>query len=242
VTRARRLIAIEDQYLWSIDAANALAKALRDNESLLVVIVVPRFPDRDGRITGAANRFARTRVIDTLIEAGGNRVAVYDLENEAGTPIYVHAKVCIIDDVWLEIGSDNLNRRSWTHDSEIACAVLDEHVDGRAPSDPGGLGDGARKLARETRLALWTEHLGRHPGDDDDLIDPSEGFAALRTAARQLDEWHEAGRISDRPPGQLRTHPCEPVEAWLRPISAVAYRTVLDPDGRPRPLRHAATY
>jgi phosphatidylserine/phosphatidylglycerophosphate/cardiolipin synthase-like enzyme len=242
VARARRLIAIEDQYLWSTDAANALAKALRDHESLLVVIVVPRYPDRDGRVTGGASRFARNRVIDALTAAGGSRVAVYDLENSVGTPIYVHAKVCIIDDIWLEIGSDNLNRRSWTHDSEIACAVLDERLDTRAPSDPGGLGDGARKLARDTRLALWTEHLGRLPGDDEDLIDSAEGFAALRRSARQLDDWHRAGRMSDRPPGQLRPHTCEPAAAWLRPISAIAYGTVLDPDGRPRALRQAAAY
>jgi phosphatidylserine/phosphatidylglycerophosphate/cardiolipin synthase-like enzyme len=242
VTRARRLVAIEDQYLWSLDAATALAKALTDHESLLVVIVVPRYPDRDGLVAGAANRFARKRVIDTLTKAGGDRVAVFDLENEGGTPIYVHAKVCIIDDIWLEIGSDNLNRRSWTHDSEIACAVLDERLDTRAPTDPGGLGDGARQLARDTRLALWTEHLGRLAGDHDDLIDAAEGFTALRNSARRLDEWHRAGRISDRPPGQLRTHACEPVAAWLRPISAIAYRSVLDPDGRPRALRHAAAY
>ena len=54
--------------------------------------------------------------------------------------------------VWAIVGSDNLNLRSWTHDSELSCAVLDATRDARALSDPGGLGDGARALARDLRL------------------------------------------------------------------------------------------
>lgn len=242
ITRARRLVAIEDQYLWSLDAAKALADALRAHRGLLVVIVVPRYPDRDGRLTGAASRYARNRAVETLKRAGGDRVAVYDLENEHGTPVYVHAKTCIIDDVWLEIGSDNLNRRSWTHDSEIGCAVLDSHLDPRPPQDPGGLGDGARVLARNTRLALWREHLGRAPDDDDDLIDPQQAYDTLRESARKLDAWSKAPRTTPRPPGHLRLHDPEPVPRWLQPITAAAYRTILDPDGRPRSHRRAGTY
>ena len=80
-------------------------------------------------------------------EAGGDRVLVCDLENTDGTPIYVHAKVCVIDDVWVMLGSDNVNRRSWTHDSELSCAVIDAVPDDREPRDPAGLGDGARRFA-----------------------------------------------------------------------------------------------
>jgi phosphatidylserine/phosphatidylglycerophosphate/cardiolipin synthase-like enzyme len=90
-----------------------------------MIIVVPRHPDRDGRIAGWAARAAQWRAINDLVGAGGPRVAVYDLESEQGTPIYVHAKAVVIDDVWAMVGSANLNRRSWTHDSEVACAVLD---------------------------------------------------------------------------------------------------------------------
>ena len=97
-----------------------------------------------------------------------------------GTPIYVHAKVCVIDDVWMIVGSDNVNRRSWTHDSELSCAVIDATLDEREPRDPAGLGDGARRVARDTRLHLWREHLGRDDGDDVDLVDPESAFAAFR--------------------------------------------------------------
>jgi phosphatidylserine/phosphatidylglycerophosphate/cardiolipin synthase-like enzyme len=237
--RARRLVYIEDQYLWSPDAAEVLADALRREQELRVVAVVPRYPDRGGRASSAAARLARDRAVDTLRRAGGDRVAVYDLENTQGTPIYVHAKVCVIDDVLLVIGSDNLNRRSWTHDSEVSCAVIDGEADERAPTDPGGLGDCARRLARQTRLRLWCEHLGRDDGDVEDLLAPATGCAALAHAAADLDRWHRDGRRGPRPPGHLRAHAPEPVSVWSRPAADVLYRAVLDPDGRPRRLRHA---
>src|SRR5205807_5089894 len=140
----------EDQYLWSSHAAHALADALQRNPELHVVAVVPRYPDRGGRATSAASRVGREYVTDVLRRAGGERVAVYDLENAAGTPIYIHAKVCVIDDVLLVVGSDNLNRRSWTHDSEISCSVIDAKPDDRAPADPGGRSE-ERRVGKEVR-------------------------------------------------------------------------------------------
>ena len=69
--------------------------------------------------------------------AGRDRVHVFDVENHAGTPVYVHAKVCVVDDTWASVGSDNFNRRSWTHDSELSSAVLDTTRDEREPRGPG---------------------------------------------------------------------------------------------------------
>ncbi len=153
--RARRLVYLEDQYFWSETAARALADALKAHPTLRVVVVVPRYPDRDGRVAGPAARIGRQRATRILEAAGGDRVLVCDVENIDSTPIYVHAKVCVVDDVWMMVGSDNMNRRSWTHDSELSCAVLDDTRDEREPPDPAGLGDGARLLAREARLRLW---------------------------------------------------------------------------------------
>jgi phosphatidylserine/phosphatidylglycerophosphate/cardiolipin synthase-like enzyme len=235
--RARRLVYLEDQYLWSTAAARALAAALRASPDLHVVVVVPRYPDPDGAIAGPASRIGRERVLDTLFRAGPGRVAVYDLENDAGTPIYVHSKVCIVDDVWLAVGSDNLNRRSWTHDSEISCSVIDSRRDGRAPTDPAGLGDGARVLARDTRIRLAAEHLGRSPEDVDDLVDPASWFEALRKGANALDSWHRLDGIGERPPGHLREHPFERVRGTRRWGRGAIHATLLDPDGRPQRLR-----
>jgi len=240
--RARSLVYIEDQYLWSIDAARALADALRSHGGLRIVAIVPRYPDRGGRVAGAAANVGRQQFTRILHDAGGDRVAIFDLENSEGTPIYVHAKMCVVDDVWMVVGSDNLNRRSWTHDSEISCSVIDTTLDERIPLDPGGLGDGARLIARATRLRLWREHLGRADDDDHDLVDPVTGFDALVHAANALDLWHANGRQGRRPPGHLRQHPLERVRPSARWLASATHRVLLDPDGRPFGLARRGRY
>lgn len=122
--------------MWCVDAADALATALRTHPELRVVVVLPAYPDLDGRVSGPANRISQLRVLARLAEAGHDRFAAYDLERPDGWPIYIHAKLCIIDDVWMMVGSDNLNRRSWTHDSELAVAIIDTTLDERNRTTP----------------------------------------------------------------------------------------------------------
>jgi phosphatidylserine/phosphatidylglycerophosphate/cardiolipin synthase-like enzyme len=234
--RARSLIYLEDQYLWSFHATRVLCDALRRAPDLVIVIVIPRYPDPAGRVSGAASVFGREHVQDALYAAGGDRVAIYDLEREDGTAVYVHSKACIVDDVWVAVGSDNLNRRSWTHDSEISCAILDETLDEREPSDPAGLGDGARKLPRDTRLRLASEHTGGAT-EPDQMIAPEDWFAALRRSAAALDEWHRDGEQGPRPPGHLRAHVIERVNAHRYGLVRWVHSHVVDPDGRPRRLK-----
>ena len=121
---------------------------------------------------------------------------VYEVENHHGTPVYVHAKVCVIDDVWACVGSDNFNRRSWTHDSELSCAVLDDTPDGREPHDPAGQRDGARMFARDLRLRLLREHLDRADdgSEDDGLLDPDTAVRAIAVSAGALERWHTTGQ------------------------------------------------
>jgi len=235
--RASSLLYIEDQYFWSREVGEALAGALRRNPDLRVIVVVPRFPDRDGVITGPAHRMGQHRTLTMVHEAGGDRVAVYDIENEQGTPIYVHAKVVVIDDEVALLGSDNLNRRSWTHDSELSIAVVDDERDDRAPTDPGGRGDGARRFARSLRLELEREHLG---STDDADPAPTATFARWRERADALDAWHAGGRTGQRPPGRVRRHRLEPVSWWQRIYAIPLYHLLIDPDGRPGGLTHTA--
>ena len=121
---------------------------------------------------------------------------MFDLENARGLPVYVHAKVCIIDDVWMMVGSDNLNRRSWTNDSELSCAVMDE--------------DGGTDFGRALRLGLHREHLERRAGDDADLVSAAGAFAAYAMRSIAWDELQRllrvgaASRLGQRSAAQSR--------------------------------------
>ena len=201
-----------------------------------MIAVVPRYPDSDGPLAGPPSRIGQLRAIRMLRRVAPDRVGVFDLENRAGTPIYVHAKICIIDDTWFTCGSDNFNRRSWTTDSELTCAVFDTTADNRDAPGTDTSHDTSRPLAHGLRLQLWAEHLGLDQNDPQ-LHDPAAGLKLWNTTADALDRWHETGRRSPRPAGHVRHHTPEPVSPrqrlWADPMS----RLVVDPDGRPRRLR-----
>lgn len=242
IRRAHSLIYVEDQYFWAVDIVRCFADALRADENLRLIAVIPHHPDQDGKLSLPPNLIGRRQAIEHLRDAGGSRVAVYGIENHAGTPVYVHAKVCIVDDVWASIGSDNVNRRSWTHDSELSCAVVDEQLDGREPQALDRSGDGARRFARGLRLQLAREHLDRPDGDDADLLGSASAFSAFAKSAASLQGWHDGGRAGERPPGRLRPYAGPPMtratRAWAEPL----YRTVYDPDGRTARLRRAREF
>ncbi|HKP44495.1 phospholipase D family protein [Mycobacterium sp.] len=218
VPRARRLIYVEDQYLWSKRVAQLFAQALRDNPDLHLVAVIPRHPDVDGRLALPPNQIGRRQALETCFEASSQRVHVFDVENPEGTPVYVHAKACVVDDIWACVGSDNLNRRSWTHDSELSCAVLDS--------------DG--EFGRDLRLRLLREHLDRAADGSEDggLVDPETAVQEIVAAAEALDAWHESGRTGPRPAGRLRPHRPERLGLLTRLWAGPAYRMIYDPDGR----------
>ena len=208
IRRARRLIYLEDQYLWSTDVARLFARALRDQPDLHLVAVVPRHPDVDGRFALPPNQVGREKALALCRKAGGDRVHVFDVENHEGTPVYVHAKVCVVDDVWASVGSDNFNRRSWTHDSELSCAVLDETRDERArrATRPGSATAPAvfardlrlRAVARAPRPRGRRRRGPRGPGD--------RRTPRCRPPRRRWSDWHRGGRSGPRPPGRLRPH------------------------------------
>ncbi|MHB8294740.1 MAG: phospholipase D family protein [Acidimicrobiales bacterium] len=238
LARARSLVYVEDQYLWSVEVARVMAAAMRSNPGLRLIAVVPRFPDQDGKVSGPPSLAGQHQALELVREAGGDRFAVYDIESAWSLPIYVHAKVCIVDDVWASVGSDNFNLRSWTHDSELSCAVVDSTLDAREPTDPGGLGDGARRYARELRLRLWSEHLGLDAGDER-LVGAEEGAALWREKADEVDAWHAAGSPGEHPAPRVRHHVPARLghltSLWANPL----YRLVFDPDGRPQEMRRS---
>jgi phosphatidylserine/phosphatidylglycerophosphate/cardiolipin synthase-like enzyme len=216
IARAERLIYVEDQFLWSAEVATCFAEALTRSPELRLIAVVPRHCDEDGRRAVQSKTLRHHEALETLHAAGGDRVAVLDVENHVGTPVYVHAKVCVVDDTWASVGSANLNMRSWSHDSELTAAVLD------------------RAYARDLRVRLMAEHLDR---SGDDLLDPVAAFDAVKASSAVLEAWWTGGRVGPRPSGRLRPHELPVVEPSTRTWGPIMNRTLNDPDGRPLTMK-----
>ena len=196
--RARRLSTSRTSTSGRSTPTRVLCESLAAHPDLHIVVVIPRYPDPDGAVAGEASRIGRERVLDALHDGGHERVAVYDLENDAGTPIYVHSKVCVIDDVWIAIGSDNLNRRSWTHDSELSCAVIDDRL--TTASRPIPVGSATAPGSSPATPASASRPSTSDAADDvADLVDPTSWFEALRAGADALDAWHRFGAGRGRP-------------------------------------------
>lgn len=236
IGNVRQLVYVEDQFLWGGEMSTVVVRALRENPDLHVVAVLPQFPDQEGWFARDPQLLGRIRGVMRVLRTAPERVAFYGLENPAGTPVYVHAKVCVLDDAWASIGSDNFCRRSWTNDSELSAAVMDL-----------GSRDGAG-YARRLRLTLAAEHLDRLDPDQlttidemedaglmdvmSDCIDPVDLFHRFAESADALEAWHAGGQVGVRPPGRLRRLP-EPTLSLTRQLLAAPwYRFLHDPDGR----------
>lgn len=269
--KARHLIYVEDQYLWSGAIADSFVESLKRNEGLHMVVVLPRWTDSDNLVSRLPQLLGRQRAMTRLAAAAPGRVAFYSPENEQGTPVYVHAKVCVVDDLWCTVGSDNFSRRSWTHDSELSAVVVDTAATDHSP------------YARRLRLVLASEHLGRgvdgpeYPGDvsrvgsggeslpdshlpdnqlpashlldDDELVrrledcvDAEGAFRAFAESAAALEQWHRGGRRGERPPGRLRPLRAPRINPLLQALAAPVYLWLHDPDGRPWALRFRRRY
>jgi phosphatidylserine/phosphatidylglycerophosphate/cardiolipin synthase-like enzyme len=153
---ARELVYLESQFFWLPEIVNLLSDKLRDppTDRFRIVVLLPSKPNNGEEDTRG--------MLAHLIDADGGRERFLATTIDAMTgstvdQLYVHAKVGIVDDRWLTIGSANLNAHSFFNDTEVNVQVADE------------------ALARGTRLRLWSEHLGRSEdelsGDPTDIVD-----------------------------------------------------------------------
>jgi phosphatidylserine/phosphatidylglycerophosphate/cardiolipin synthase-like enzyme len=143
---ARSLVYVENQFLWSPEVVAVLADKLRTppSDRFRLVVLLPRRPS-DGADT---TRGQLGRLVEA--DAGRGRLLAATInahEGEHTGPLYVHAKVGIVDDTWMTIGSANLNEHSLFNDTEVNVVFRDT------------------ELIRGTRLRLWAEHLQRAEAD-----------------------------------------------------------------------------
>jgi phosphatidylserine/phosphatidylglycerophosphate/cardiolipin synthase-like enzyme len=175
---ARSLIYLENQFLWSPEIVSVLEDKLRrpPTDDFRLVVLLPAKPNNGRDDT----RGMLGRLLEA--DAGEGRFLGATIQSRTGEqsgPLYVHAKIGIVDDGWLAVGSANLNEHSLFNDSEVDVVTCDP------------------ALARDTRLRLWAEHLER------------DREAVSGDPARLVDElWRPiaAEQLARRRAGQPLTH------------------------------------
>jgi phosphatidylserine/phosphatidylglycerophosphate/cardiolipin synthase-like enzyme len=197
---ARRSVYIEAQYLAAAPVADRLVDLLERPDGPEIVLLVWR------RAIGWVERFAmgsnRDRLLRRLAAADrhGRLLACWLGEpQEPHREINLHAKLIIVDDRFLRIGSSNLNHRSLGLDSECDLAI--EAGDERT-----------RRAIRALRDRLLAEHLVRAPAE----------------VAAAVAEHGLIGAIARLNPdaGRLRRHQIDPSAGPSAPLAGTA---LLDP-------------
>jgi phosphatidylserine/phosphatidylglycerophosphate/cardiolipin synthase-like enzyme len=154
IARARRTVYIEGQYFASGLIAEAVVRRLAEPGGPEFVLVTPQ--QAHGWLEQVAMDTARSRLFEAVKNYDHeDRFRIYMPFTAAGAPIYVHAKIMIVDEEIFRVGSSNLNNRSMRLDTECDI-VLDATLPGHAH---------IRSRIAELRDDLVAEHLGVEPAE-----------------------------------------------------------------------------
>jgi phosphatidylserine/phosphatidylglycerophosphate/cardiolipin synthase-like enzyme len=219
ISNARKIVYLENQYLASRQLVDALAARLREADGPEVVIVMPR--SSESRLEQQAMDTARHRLLRRLWSADTHRrLGVFWPVTEGGTSIYVHAKVLVIDDRLLRIGSSNVNNRSMGFDSE--CDLVVEALPGTPNRNQ------ASRMITSIRHRLVSEHLGVSVDEFETAMQGCGTFLAAvealtgsgRTLRRFTDRTvqGEAGLLAENDlmdPDHVPTSLSRSVQRWL---------------------------
>ena len=182
IASATTAVYVESQYFANRRVAEAIIARLGEADGPEFVVVNPE--TADGWLEEKAMGTARAKLLTRVREADVHgRFRLYVPVTATGTPIYVHAKVCVVDDRLLRIGSSNLNNRSMGLDTE--CDLTIE----AAAGDPRRDDIAAAVLGMRDRLLA--EHLDVGPDDVAAAVAAHDGsligaVESLRTTGRSL--------------------------------------------------------
>ncbi len=140
IRQAERFIYLENQFLWAPEIVAHLSDKLRSppRDEFRIVILLPGKANN-----GQDDTSGQLAVLAGADDGNGRFLAatIRSLSGHRDDSLYVHAKVGIVDDRWMTVGSANLNAHSLLNDTEMN-VVTDDSA-----------------LVRATRLRLWAEHL-----------------------------------------------------------------------------------
>jgi phospholipase D1/2 len=204
IAAARRYIYIENQYFTSWRIADALGARLSEANGPEVLIVGPR--EYPGWIEQKTMGILRNRFVQRLKEYDrfGRLRFVYPVLHDATPcPVFIHSKICIIDDMFARVGSANLSNRSLGYDTECDLAI-----------ESGGNPQVETTIAC-FRNRLLGEHLGVSPAQVEDAITAQGSLIAA------VDSLQKSGRGFE----------VIEVQALLEADSLVPESSVFDPVG-----------
>ncbi|GLK78498.1 phospholipase D-like domain-containing protein [Methylopila turkensis] len=218
IARAERFLYIESQYFASRTIAEAIARRLAEPDGPEIVVINPEA--QDGWLEESTMGAARAKLIRFVRRADAHgRFRIYWPATPEGDPIYVHAKVMIVDDRLLKVGSSNLNNRSMGFDTESDVAV-----------EAGAQDEERRATIARIRDDLLAEHLGVTPAEiaaelqrTSSLIATIESF---RGSGRRLEplEAREVGEIEEALSETDLVDPERPPSLWRRARRRIGLR------------------
>jgi phospholipase D1/2 len=195
IAAARRFIYIENQYLSAHCIGEALEARLKTEDGPDVVLVLPE--KTGGWLEQHTMDVLRGRLVTRLRAADRHdRLRLYypRLGERPHSTLMVHAKVMIIDDQLLRVGSSNLSNRSMGLDSECDLAIA-------AANEDKDLQEAIGKI----RTRLLAQHLGRDPRD----------IAETMEAPGSLIQTIDSLRGGERTLASLSVEVPEEVDRWV---------------------------
>lgn len=204
IARAKKWIYAESQYFASRKIAEAIAQRLGETDGPEIVVINPL--TAQGWLEPIAMDTARAHLFGAIEKHDKyGRFRMYHPHTIRGQPIYVHAKILIIDDTILRIGSSNLNNRSMRLDTE--CDVV---ID-------AGYGNNASRVDEIARIR--TSLLAEHLGESEEAVEQSLG------STQSLISTIETLRPKTNKLRAYALPEVNDVAAWL------AENEILDPEG-----------
>jgi phospholipase D1/2 len=160
---AERLLYMENQYLSCDEIERAIVERMEAlpaaDERLEVVIVLPeKSAGMKERLSIGVYQAKILRHLDEVARRTGHRVGVYYTAApgpEGDVPVFIHAKVMVVDDRFLLVSSANATNRSMSFDSELGLAW-------EAPAESPSI--------RAARVELLREHAGLDADESDAVL------------------------------------------------------------------------
>lgn len=181
IAAARDCIYLESQYFCADSITRAVKTRLMQADGPEVVIINPRAAQ--GHLEDQAMHITRSRMVRELrAHDYHGRFRIFYPVNAAAEDIYVHAKISIIDDQFLRVGSSNIDRRSMGFDTECDVAVAGTDTD-------------SRDYILHLRHRLLAEHLGTTP---EKVAKAIEQHGSVISAIEQLND-HQGRGLRDLP-------------------------------------------